>query len=194
MNDGAASVEFSESSSMRDLLATSKGIVTIRPAVPEDAGLVRELRLEALAGHPESFAADYVSTAAESVAFWGERIANNALENKGVICIATTEDGLIGMIGLIRGHWPKTRWCGTLWGVYVKADWQGLHVAQALVEACITWAQVQGLVMVKLGVITTNTPAIRCYTRCGFTVYGVDPKVIHYNDVFYDELLMAKQI
>jgi RimJ/RimL family protein N-acetyltransferase len=49
-------------------------------------------------------------------------------------------------------------------------------------------------VVVKLGVITTNTPAIRCYARCGFTVYGIDPKVIYYDGVFYDELLMARPI
>jgi len=49
------------------------------------------------------------------------------------------------------------------------------------------------LAIVKLGVVTTNTPAIRCYARCGFTVYGVEPQVIHYEDVLYDELLMAKK-
>jgi ribosomal protein S18 acetylase RimI-like enzyme len=58
-------------------------------------------------------------------------------------------------------------------------------VAEALVNECIAWAQAQGLVMVKLAVITTNTSAIRCYARCGFTIYGIDPKVIYYNDVFY---------
>lgn len=125
---------------------------------------------------------------------WVERIAEYVLDNKGVICVASTENQLIGMIGLVRGHWPKTRHSGTLWGVYVKADWRGFYVAEALVKECITWAQAQGLVMVKLAVITTNTSAIRCYARCGFTIYGIDPKVIYYNDVFYKELLMAKPI
>ena len=179
---------------MSNLLTTPKGGISIRSAVPDDAGMLRELRLEALAGHPEVFAADYAYTAAESVELWVERIAKYASDNKGVICVASTDNQLTGMIGLVCGNWPKTQRSGTLWGAYVKADWWGLHVAEALVKECIAWAQAQRLVMVKLAVITTNPSAIRCYARCGFTVYGIDPKVICYNDVFYDELLMAKPI
>jgi ribosomal protein S18 acetylase RimI-like enzyme len=179
---------------MSNLLTTFKGVITIRSAVPDDAALLRELRLESLASHPKVFAADHASTAAEPVEVWVERIAEYALDNKGVICVASTENQLIGMIGLVRGHWPKTRHSGTLWGVYVKAEWRGFYVAEALVKECIAWAQAQGLAMVKLAVITTNTSAIRCYARCGFTIYGIDPKVIYYNDVFYEELLMAKPI
>jgi RimJ/RimL family protein N-acetyltransferase len=43
-------------------------------------------------------------------------------------------------------------------------------------------------------VITPNTPAIRCYARCGFEVYGVEPQAIFYDNVFYDELLMAMKL
>jgi RimJ/RimL family protein N-acetyltransferase len=179
---------------MSNLLTTSKGTITIRVAAPDDAARLRELRLEALASHPEAFAADYASTAAESVEAWAGHIAKYASEDTGIICVASAEDQLIGMTGLARGHWPKTQQSGTIWGVYVKADWRGLRVAEALLKACIAWAQAHELVIVKLGVITSNTSAIRCYARCGFTVYGIDPKAIYYNAVFYDELLMAKPI
>jgi len=67
-----------------------------------------------------------------------------------------------------------------------------LHIAEAIINECITWAREQGVVVVKLGVITTNASAIRCYTRSGFKVYGTDPKSNYYNDVYYDELMMAK--
>lgn len=179
---------------MSSLLVTSKGAVTIRTAVPDDAAPLREFRLEALASHPEVFAADHAITVTESVERWIELIANYALDSKGVICIASAEDQLIGMMGLVRGHWPKTRHGGTAWGMYVKADWRGLCVAEALVKECAAWAQAQGLVIMKVGVVSTNTSAIRCYERCGFAVYGTDPKVIYYRDVFHDEVLMAKPI
>lgn len=175
-------------------LITPNGLITIRPAVPEDAARVRELRLEALADSPEAFAADYAATAAESVDAWAERIARNIAEDKGVICVAAIEDRLIGMMGLGCGHWPKTRHGGMIWGVYVTPAWRGRHVAESLVDECVAWAQTHELAVVKLGVITTNTPAIRCYARCGFTIYGIEPKVIYYNGVFYDELLMARPI
>jgi hypothetical protein len=61
----------SQVSNMNNLCTTSKGSITIRAAVPDDAALLRELRLEALARHLEAFGADYASTAAESVEVWG---------------------------------------------------------------------------------------------------------------------------
>jgi RimJ/RimL family protein N-acetyltransferase len=40
-------------------------------------------------------------------------------------------------------------------------------------------------------VVTTNPAAIRCYTRCGFEVYGIEPQAIRYDGKNYNELLMA---
>ena len=177
---------------MVQLLSTPKGDITIRKATPEDGLLLRELRLEALSMHPEAFAADVAMTEAEGADVWAERIADYARNESTVICIADYIGQLIGMAGLGRGHWPKTRHSGVLWGVYVKPDWRGLHIAEAIIDKCATWARAHGIVVVKLGVITTNLSAIRCYTRNGFKVYGTDPKSNYYNDVYYDELMMAK--
>ena len=175
-------------------LVTSDDLVTVRPAIPADAERLRALRIEALADTPEAFAADYAAAVAEPVDAWAERIIRNSAQETGVICVAVIEDRLIGMMGLGCGHWPKTRHGGIIWGVYVTPGWRGHRVAEALLDECIAWARAHGLAVVKLGVITTNTPAIRCYARCGFTIYGIDPKVIYYNGGFYDELLMARPI
>jgi RimJ/RimL family protein N-acetyltransferase len=179
---------------MPTLLSSSKGKLLIRPALPADAASLRALRLEALANHPEVFSADYALSAAESIDAWAERIAAYSREELGVICLASTENELIGMLGLVRGHWPKTRHSASIWGVYVKAGWRGLHVAEALVDECLDWARVHDLTVVKLAVITTNTSAIRCYARCGFSVYGIEPQAISYNGIFYDELLMSRPL
>jgi RimJ/RimL family protein N-acetyltransferase len=48
--------------------------------------------------------------------------------------------------------------------------------------------------LVKLAVVTTNASAIRCYIQCGFRVYGVEPQVIYYDGVYYDELLMSREV
>ncbi|MEW5868707.1 MAG: GNAT family N-acetyltransferase [Chloroflexota bacterium] len=179
---------------MSQPLSTPKGSVAIRPAVPQDAVLLRELRLEALASQPEAFAADYALTAADSADVWGTLIAKNAQQNSGVLCVASAGEQLVGMTGLGRGHWPKTCHSATIWGVFVRPAWRGHHLAQALIEACSDWARPQGVVTVKLGVVTSNTAAIRCYARCGFTIYGIEPKAIYHSGVFYDELLMAKPL
>ena len=175
-------------------LITSKGNITIRPAVPGDAAALRELRIEALADRPEAFAADHAAAVADSPQVWADMVMKNAWDNRGVICVASTEDRLVGMTGLGRGHWPKTRHSGTIWGVYVSPDWRGLQIVDGLMNECIAWARAQGITIVKLGVVTTNTSAIRFYARYGFTVYGIEPRAISYNGVFYDELMMAKSI
>ena len=79
------------------------------------------------------------------------------------------------------------------WGVFVSPDWRGLRIADYIIKKCLDWGQAHGVVVAKLGVNTSNMPAIRCYNRCGFSVYGLEPKAIYYDGVFYDELLMVVQ-
>jgi RimJ/RimL family protein N-acetyltransferase len=81
-----------------------------------------------------------------------------------------------------------------LWGVYVDPDWRGLHIAEVMINECITWSRDYRVIVLKLGVITTNASAIRCYTRSEFTVYGTDPKSNFHAGVYYDELMMAREI
>jgi len=179
---------------MSSLLTTPKGPLTIRLAEVDDAARLRLLRLEALADAPIAFAADYDRTEAEPLSFWIQRINERAQGNQSVIYVAEAGEGLVGMTGLVRGHWQKTGHGGIIWGVYVQLAWRGLHIAEALIEGCIAWGKGLGMTVVKLGVMTGNAPAIRCYLRCGFSVYGVDPQAICYNGVTYDELLMARFI
>jgi ribosomal protein S18 acetylase RimI-like enzyme len=179
---------------MNQLFSTPKGDITIRMVVPEDAALLREMRVEALKMHPEAFAADVDMAAAEDAGGWAGRIAQYAEKVSAVICIAETNVQLIGMLGISRGHWPKTRHSGTLWGVYVKSEWRGYHIGEELVNSCIEWAKENGVSVVILGVNISNIPAIHCYHRCGFATCGVEPKVIYYADAYYDELLMVMLI
>jgi RimJ/RimL family protein N-acetyltransferase len=177
---------------MVNSLSTPKGDITIRLAVPADAASLLDLRLESLSRHPESFAADVAMTSAEGAGAWAERIEEYARSESAAIAIAEAGGQIIGMAGITRGHWPKTRHIGTLWGVYVKPDWRGHHICEAILEEITVWAQAQSLAVMYLGVTTSSISAIRCYGRSGFTVYGVEPKVIYHNEVYYDELLMAK--
>jgi RimJ/RimL family protein N-acetyltransferase len=176
------------------IFSTKKGDIAIRMADPGDAAPVRKLRLEALTLHPEAFAADVDLTAAEGTDKWADRLAGYAATNSSAISIATAGEVLVGMAGIGRGHWPKTRHLATLWGVYVNQDWHGLHICEQLLQACTDWATGTGKTVINLGVNISNIPAIRCYSRCGFTVYGIEPRTICYNGIYYDELLMAKLI
>ncbi len=98
------------------------------------------------------------------------------------------------MCGITRQNSPKLQHSTTIVGMYVRPDWRGLQIAERLVTACVEWARTQEVKIVKLAVVTTNTRAIRCYARCGFQVYGIEPQALYYDRVFYDELLMARTI
>ncbi len=168
-----------------------RGAVSIRPAGPADAGRLRDLRLESLAGHPQAFSSDYASSSKEPLANWVERLERF---QKGVderMHVAEAGGGLVGMAGIFRDPRPKIRHAATIFSVYVNPAWRGLQIGDRLVNANLEWAASHEVVFVRLAVITVNASAINCYLRCGFTVYGVEPKSICYEGHYYDELLMG---
>ena len=113
-------------------------------------------------------------------------------DEHGVIFFAEVNSKLIGMTGIRKGESTKTKHGAYIWGVYIHPEWRGLHIAEELIRTCIDWAKERGVEIVKLGVVTTNASAIRCYERCGFTIYGTEPRGIFYDGRYYDEYLMFK--
>ncbi|NLG28425.1 MAG: GNAT family N-acetyltransferase [Chloroflexi bacterium] len=178
---------------MTETLSTASGPITIRAAVPADAAELRVMRLEALERDSFAFSSDVDTAAQESVQAWAERIARYASAGEGQIQVALSGDRYVGMVGIARGGKVKVRHNGWIWGAYVRAAWRGLHIGEALLNGCVAWARAQELAIVKLGVAVSNTPAIRCYARCGFAVYGIEPKASLDKGVFIDELLMARE-
>jgi RimJ/RimL family protein N-acetyltransferase len=173
-------------------LQTPHGSVTIRPTREEDAEAYRELRLEALRTHPEAFGADYAESLARPNERWQQNVRDGAGGELGILYVAEAGGVLVGMTGVYRDSGAKMRHTGIIWGVYVRPAWRGASIADALIGACMGWAHELEVRLVKLSVVTTNAGAIRCYVRCGFSVYGVEPEVIYHNDVYYDELLMVR--
>lgn len=174
-------------------LATINGEVVLRAAHVEDVEAFRELRLEALRAHPEAFGADYATELARPLTYWTETL-ERAAGDTAVIILATHQQALIGMMGMLRGFSVKTQHGSLIWGVYVRSVWRGHHIAEALLAAGMQWARAQGTQQVRLAVVTTNVPAIRCYVRCGFSVYGVEARAICHAGQYYDELLMARPL
>jgi len=175
-------------------ITTPFGTVTIRPGTEEDASAYRELRLEALRNHPEAFSSDYETNLAKPMRYWTERLRLNDPDNGVMLHFAVHNGLLIGMCGITHTSSPKSKHSAYIVSMYVRPDWRGLRIAEDLITTCLDWGRMQGIKIVKLGVTTTNTPAIRCYARCGFQVYGTEPQAICLDGVFYDELLMARPV
>lgn len=171
-------------------MAAPNETVTLRQAQADDAATFRELRLQALRDHPTAFSADYTANLERPMSFWTDRLTT--LGGDTMIYFAVSGDVLVGMCGL---HWntsPKANHSGLIWGVYVRPEWRGQRLAERLIDCCIEYGQAHGKTIFKLGVSANNAAAIRCYMRCGFQVYGVEPRAILWDGVAYDELLMAR--
>jgi RimJ/RimL family protein N-acetyltransferase len=177
---------------MERIIATPRGPVIIRPGQEADAPAYRELRLEALRLHPEAFSADYDHSARQPMTFWTDRLRSTG--QGSAIYFASHEDQLIGMCGIYCGNSAKTRHTAVIVSVYARAAWRGLKLGDELIANCLEWGRDQGVSVVKLAVVTVNAAAIRCYLRCGFTVYGVEPQALWHNSAMYDELLMARKL
>jgi ribosomal protein S18 acetylase RimI-like enzyme len=172
-------------------IETSRGSVVIREAISSDAAHFRELRLDALQDSPIAFPADYMVNANHPMNFWEKRLDTNGTE---IIFFAEHENQLIGMTGIRRGESPKTKHSATIWGVYVRPEWRGLRIAESLIEACIEWAKQNDVNIAKLGVTVSSTSAVRCYQRCGFIIYGTEPREILYEGQYYDGYLMYRSL
>jgi RimJ/RimL family protein N-acetyltransferase len=170
---------------------TSRGFITIREAALSDVAQFRELRLHALQNAPTAFSADYDVNLNHPMSFWEGRLN---FDEYGIIFFAQHGNKLIGMTGIRKGESPKTNHSAFIWGVYVRPEWRGLHIAEVLIETSIQWAKAREVNLVKLGVVTCNTRAVRCYERCGFAIYGLEPRGIFYEDQYYDEFLMSRDL
>lgn len=170
-------------------LPTPRGEVTIRACRPEDWPAYRELRLQALRDHPTAFSASYEDNLLHRQEFWQKRLTTD--DEREALFLAESRGALIGMTGIYRDLGKKTRHQGDIWGVYVKPEWRGVHLAEALIEACLGWARGKGIVIARLGVATDNLAAIRCYERCGFITDGTIPKAILHEGHYVDETLMS---
>ena len=174
---------------MNRSLDTPRGTVIIREASAADAFRFRELRLEALQTSPIAFSADYQKNLNHPLKYWEDLLSPQPDES--TMFIGEHGVKLIAMTGVMRGSSPKTRHSAWIWGVYVTPEWRGLHVAGEIIHSCLKWAKQRNVVLAKLGVAAVNQSAIQCYERCGFKIYGTEPRAIHYNGNYYDEHLMA---
>lgn len=161
----------------------------IREAIDNDLQQYRKLRLESLKLHPEAFGRDYETESEVPLSEWRNKFIINSNDT---IFVAQAGENLIGISGIKCSPSLKTNHNAGIWGVYVAADFRNKNVGEQLIKACIAWAKEKLLFSVKLSVVTTNASAIRLYLKCGFQVYGVEPKVIKVEQNYYDELLMVK--
>ncbi len=163
----------------------------VRQATVEDAAALRALRLEALQNRPSAFASDYEEESKFPLSHTEEQLRDQTMNTTFMAVVDST---LVGMTGVAQYRHTKEKHNGIIWGVYVQPAWRGKNISGQMIEACIKWAKNRSIKFVKLGVSATNVSALNSYIRMGFKVYGVEPQIIYYDGVYYDELLMIREI
>lgn len=161
---------------------------TLRRLGTADAADYRELRLEGLLRHPEAFGASWEDETSKPIEWFAERLERNAV-------FGGWRDASL-LVGLAALHVPdsaKSKHKGVLWGMFVRPEARGTGLAAALVERVL---QEAGAIVeeVRLAVVTSNTAAVRLYTRAGFTQYGLERRALKVGDQYYDDLLMARLV
>jgi RimJ/RimL family protein N-acetyltransferase len=169
----------------------SRSRATIRLTQPGDAPLLRAIRIEALQNHPLAFTADLPETEAKPAEFWQELATRGGGDVNQAVFLAVDGETPCGMAGIWTPPQPKLAHAGTIWGVYVRESARRNGTGESLIRACVDWARSKSLITVKLSVVVGNDSARRCYERCGFTAYGVEPMAVCYDGKMYDEVLMS---
>jgi GNAT superfamily N-acetyltransferase len=176
-------------------MAPTDDDIRVRPITLDDVEAFRDLRIEALRRHPVAFTADLAEAEARSLDGWRERVARSAVEGRDLIVLADGgELGLAGMTGVYVPPQPKLAHVGTVWGVYVREAFRRRGLGERMVRACIDWARARGLVGLRLSAVQGNRDARRCYERCGFVTYGVEPFAVRWEGKLYDVTLMALRL
>jgi ribosomal protein S18 acetylase RimI-like enzyme len=103
----------------------------------------------------------------------------------------TDNDEVIGMTGILFNQKQKTKHSAHIVSVFVKSEYQGQGIGRQLLQATIARAKKQpGIEIVRLEVMTTNTPAYNLYTSLGFKNMGINTAAIKMGDDYFDDYQM----
>lgn len=138
--------------------------LVIRKATADDAMKLREIRLRALREEPDAYGSTYEESARYSIEQWVR------MAGEWNYFLALVHGQVVGMAS--GGQFPprpEARW---LYGMFVRREFRGTGVADALVETVVQWARDEGVSTLGLHVTTSLARPVAFYTRLGFVPYG----------------------
>jgi ribosomal protein S18 acetylase RimI-like enzyme len=134
---------------------------------PEEAGRLRELRLQALEDAPEVFFSSLDSERRLPVEYW-ESWAGT-VEHR-IMFVAVEGPAWVGMAGASR-H-PEKSDTVSLWWLWVAPAARGRGLARRFLQARADWARQCGASRLELAVAESNAAARALYQRLGFEPTG----------------------
>jgi ribosomal protein S18 acetylase RimI-like enzyme len=158
--------------------------VAIRQLTRAEATLYRQIRLEALAAHPEAFSSTLARERDMPLAWFEERLTTSDVFG------AFIEGELVGVAGFRRQDGTKTGHKAVLWGMYVRRAARKLRVGKGLLGTVVAHAT-ERVEQLQLSVISENEAALRLYASAGFIEYGREMQALKQDGWYHDEILMT---
>ena len=149
--------------------------VEVRRVRPDEADLLRRVRLAALADSPEAFSSTYELEAAFGDDVWSDRaLAGSAGDDRAMFVAVTEGDGSGSEpVGLAGGYRPNpAEPVVELISMWTSPQVRRAGVGRRLVEAVVGWALAGGATSVGLWVVRGNRAAESLYRSMGFAETG----------------------
>lgn len=160
----------------------------IRLLGPDDVGVFRAIRLEALREEPAAFASSAADWEGLSADEWRIRLVENS------VFVAFDDDEPVGIMGLSRQRSGKMAHRAMIIMVYLRKDTRGTGIASELLRSLTDHARGSGIRQLELMVTAANPAAQRFYEREGFREIGRIPGGFLHEGREIDEIMMARRI
>ena len=171
-------------------MGTEKLEITIREAIPSDAGEI--IAFSKKTGSETDFLT-YGSEGLELSEAFEEMYLEGLLEkDNAIMLVATINDHeIIGMASVGSNDKPKTQHVGEV-GITVEKEFWGFGIGSILMEEIEIWAQESGVIRrLELTVHAGNERAISLYEKMGYQVEGRLARVMQINGEFVDGIMMS---
>lgn len=157
----------------------------LRQLRTNDAEDYFSLRLEALQQSPDAFATTYEEEKNQTAEKYKERFTDPV---NSFTLGAFEENELVGVVTLFREPLIKLNHRATIVAMYIKPEKRGSGLGKTLIYEAIEKAKsLEGVEQIYLSVVSTNIPAIKLYTTCGFSIYAKEKRALKVDNTYYDE-------
>ena len=141
-------------------------MLEIKPILPEDWPLLKDVRLRALADAPEAFGTTLAQAHAYSDAEWQAKARRFSESPPATGCLAFIEGVPCGMASAYPSD--KNSRATELTSFWVAPERRGSGVGEAMVTFLAEWAVALGFAMLEADVVEDNTRAQAFYAKVGF--------------------------
>jgi len=144
--------------------------IIIRPAVPDDADKILELKKSYIKNTRTipMYEYEYKNTIQQEK----ELIEKYIEQDNSLLLVAEQDNQLIGNLYLTESLRRKMHHTAML-GMGIAYDWQNRKAGNSLLKTALEWAITQSqLRIIWLEVYSTNSAGIRLYGNCGFETCG----------------------